>query len=374
MPFSSIEEVKDLKGKRVILRAGLNVPLVDGVVRDAFRLTQALPTIQFLVERGARVVVLAHIGREPHETLKPVYDALTKYIPATWAGGLLGEEVDQKVAALKDGEVLLLENLRSDVREEENNESFARALALHGDLYVNDAFADSHRAHASIVGIPKYLPAYAGQLFVKEYEALKKAFTPAHPALFILGGAKFETKMPLVSRFVKEYDHVFIGGALANDFYKARGYEVGASKVSDIDLSGSPLLNDDRVIIPADVVVDGPEGRRTIKADAVAPGESILDAGPESMKVLEILIKNAHTILWNGPLGNFEKGYSDATDAVAQMIAESSATSILGGGDTVAAIEKLKLDKKFCFVSTAGGAMLVFLETETLPGIEALKR
>jgi phosphoglycerate kinase len=374
MPFASITDVRDLKGKRVLVRAGLNVPLENGVVRDEFRLTQALPTIRFLIEQGARVIVLAHIGREPEETLKPVYEALRKHISVAWAGGLISEEVDQKVAALTDGEVLLLENVRSDVREEEGDETFARALALHGDLYVNDAFSDSHRAHASIVGIPKYLPAYAGQLFVREYEALKKAFTPAHPALFILGGAKFETKMPLVARFVKEYDHVFIGGALANDFYKARGYEVGTSKVSDVDLSDSPMVTDARIVVPKDVVVEGPNGRATKAADAVATDEAIFDAGPEACKELESLINDARMILWNGPLGNFEKGYSEATEEVARMIARSSAYSIIGGGDTIAAIEKLKLDEKFCFVSTAGGAMLVFLETETLPGIEALSQ
>ncbi len=374
MPFASIVDVQDLKGKRVLVRAGLNVPLENGVVRDEFRLTHALPTIHFLIEQGARVIVLAHIGREPHETLRPVHDALKKHIPVTWAGGLVGDDVDQKIAALMDGEVLLLENVRSDVREEENDDALARALALHGDIYVNDAFADSHRAHTSIVGIPKYLPSYAGMLFVREYEQLKKAFTPSHPALFILGGAKFETKMPLVSRFVNEYDHVFIGGALANDFYKARGYEVGVSKTSDIDLSSSPLIDDARIMVPKDVLVEGPNGRATKAADAVATDEAIFDAGTEALKQLESLIKDAQMILWNGPLGNFEKGFSEATEEVARMIARSSAYSIIGGGDTVAAIEKLKLDEKFCFVSTAGGAMLVFLETETLPGIEALSQ
>jgi len=377
-PFHTIDEVWPLRGKRVIVRAGLNVPLADGVVRDDFRIKEASKTIQFLQKEGVRVVVLAYIGRDPNETLKPVYESMKRFLPISWAGGLVDEKAAAAVSALRDGEAVLLENTRSHLGEESNDEAFARALAAYGDIYVNDAFADSHRAYASIVGISKYLPSYAGLIFAREYEMLSHAFNPKHPALFILGGAKFETKLPLVERFVQKYDHVFIGGAIANDFLKGKGYEVGKSKISDIDLSASPLRSDPRIIIPSDVIISGPRRRMTKAANAVLPEESILDVGPQTVQNLAPFISAAKTILWNGPLGNYEGGYDDATIALAKLIADASehggAVSILGGGDTIAAIEKLGLNNKFTFISTAGGAMLQFLETETLPGIEALTK
>ena len=373
-PFHTLDEIPDLSGKRALVRAGLNVPLAGGAVRADFRIREACKTIEYLQKRGARVIVLAYIGRDPGETLKPVHESMRRFLEIQWAGGLVGEPVSVAVSALKGGEALLLENTRSDPREEANDEALSQALAAYGDIYINDAFADSHRVYASIVGIPKYLPSYAGFSFVREYEHLSKAFDPAHPALLALGGAKFETKLPLVERFVKEYDHVFIGGAIANDFLKAKGYEVGKSKISDIDLSGSPLLSDSRIIVPDDVVVSGPGGRIAKAADAVTKDESILDIGPKTMGKLAPIVSDAKTILWNGPLGNYEECYIEATNTLAKMIAESSATSILGGGDTIAAIEKLVLNEKFTFISTAGGAMLEFLERETLPGIDALVR
>jgi phosphoglycerate kinase len=372
-PFHTIDEVSALRGKRVIVRASLNVPLDGGMVRDNFRIKEACETILYLQEQGARVVVLAHIGRAENETLKPVYDAMQTFLPALWAGGLIGAEVTSAISHLKDGEIMLLENVRSDSREVSNDDAFARELAAHGTIYINDAFADSHREHASIVGIPTHLPSYAGFLFTREYDALSKAFDPALPALFILGGAKFETKLPLVERFIEKYNHVFIGGAIANDFLKGKGYEVGKSKVSDVDLSSSPLLNDPRIIIPDDVIVSGLHGRVVKAADAVMKDESILDIGPGTIQKLAPIISGAQTILWNGPPGAYEDGYTDATNALAKMIADAKGESIIGGGDTIAAIKALGLNEKFDFISTAGGAMLQFLENETLPGIEALR-
>ncbi len=372
-PFHSIDEVSDLRGACVVVRASLNVPLVDGVVRDNFRIKEACKTILYLKEKGARVIVLAHIGRKQTETLKPVYDSMQQFMSIIWAGGLLGEKVTDAVSPLSDGEVILLENVRSDPREVANDDAFARALAAYGDIYVNDAFADSHREHASIVGIPTYLPSYAGFLFAREYKKFSQVFDPVHPALFVLGGAKFETKLPLVERFVQKYDHVFIGGAIANDFLKGKGDEVGVSTVSDIDLSSSALLNDPKILLPSDVVVLGPNGRRNTIAEDVAADESILDVGPKTLEDLAPVISAATTILWNGPLGNYEKGFDAGTNVLAKMIADADGTSIIGGGDTIAAIEALGLNDKFDFISTAGGAMLEFLEKETLPGIEALR-
>ncbi len=373
-PFRTIEDIPALRGTRVIVRASLNVPLKDGVVRDVFRIKEATETIQYLKEQGARVIVLAHIGREPQETLKPVFECIQTYVPLTWAGGLSGEQVEGAISTLADGDVILLENVRSDARETENDDAFARMLASYGDVYINDAFADSHRAHASIVGIPAYLPSYAGRSFVREYDALAEAFEPVHPALFILGGAKFETKLPLVERFVQNYDHVFIGGAIANDFFAGKKYEVGHSMISQIDLSDSPLLASDRVLLPTDVVVTGASGKRVCAPEEVTSDERILDAGPQTLTDLASVVAQAHTIVWNGPLGAYEDGFDAGTNALAQQIANASARSIIGGGDTVAAIEKLGLNSKFGFISTAGGAMLQFLQDETLPGIEALSR
>lgn len=373
LPFETIEDVPLLAGTRVIVRASLNVPLVNGAVRDDFRVAQACETVQYLQRAGARVIVLAHIGRKPQESLAPVHVAMEQCTRHTFMEQLIGTEVTAAVDALADGDVLLLENVRSDAREMQNDDMFARELAALGDMYVNDAFADSHREHASIVGIPKYLPAYAGLVFTREYVALSRAFTPKRPALFVLGGAKFETKLPLVERFVREYDQVFIGGAIANDIFKARGNEVGQSKVSTIDLTDSALLTHERIVVPSDVVVDGPAGRREVSIDGVSAEERILDVGPQTIEQLAPLVAAAQTIVWNGPLGNYEAGFGDATNAFAQLAAASEATTIIGGGDTIAAIEALGLYEQFTFVSTAGGAMLQFLETETLPGIEVLK-
>lgn len=358
-----IKLVKDLRGKRVLLRASLNAPVHNGVVTETFRLEQALPTLDFLKKQGAKVIVIGHIGREANESLKPVFEALKPMTDIKWGGN---------VADLQNGEAMLLENLRQDPRESEGDDGFSKELSALADIYVNDAFSDSHREHSSIVGIPKYLPSYFGFSFLREYEALQKVMQPVSPAVFILGGSKFETKMPLVERYAQIYDTVFIGGALANDIFKARGYEVGTSLVSDIDLAGNAILENSRVMLPTDVVVKNGGGEREVGARGVEGHEAILDIGPTAIKELSAKLKGAKTILWNGPLGNFEKGYSLGTETLARVIAKSSAYSVVGGGDTIAAIRSLNLQDRFGFMSTAGGAMLVFLETGTLPAIEAV--
>lgn len=358
-----IKDVKDLRGKRVLLRASLNVPVKDGVVTETFRLEQALPTLDFLKAQGAKVIVVGHIGREPEDSLKPVFEAFLDMTDIKWGGD---------VASLQNGEAMLLENLRQDPRESEGDDDLAKELAALADIYVNDAFSDSHREHSSIVGVPKYLPSYFGFSFLREYVALGKVMKPVSPAVFILGGAKFETKMPLVLRYAEIYDTVFIGGALANDIFKARGYEVGTSLVSDVDLAGHAILDNARVMVPTDVVVKNGGGEREVGARGVETQEAILDIGPTALKELGAKLKNAKTILWNGPLGNFEKGYSLGTETLARAIAKSDAYSVVGGGDTIAAIRSLGLQDRFGFMSTAGGAMLVFLEKGTLPAIEAV--
>jgi phosphoglycerate kinase len=365
-----VTDIKDLAGKRVLLRASLNVPIQDGKVIDTFRLEQALPTLDHLKKQGARVVVIGHIGRESDESLKPVSEALNRLTDVKWGGTI--KDALGTIFSLQNGEAILLENLRQDPRESDNSSVFAKELASLADLYVNDAFADSHREHASIVGVPRYLPSFFGHSFIHEYEALKQVANPKHPAVFILGGAKFETKMPLIERYAKVYDQVVIGGALANDIYLARGYEVGKSLVSEVDLTGSKLLHDPKIIVPVDVVVKSGDKNREVGARGVSADEFIYDAGPSALKEIESIVKEAKTVLWNGPLGNFEKGFSFGTEMLARIIAKSDAYSVVGGGDTIAAIRSLGLEDKFGFMSTAGGAMLVFLETGTLPAIKAV--
>lgn len=370
--LASITHAPDLRGKYVLMRVAFDVPLTRGRVIHQFRIRKALPTIQYLMAEGARVILLTHVGREGTEVTEPIFHALKAYIPLTHIEAVVGEAVTKRIKVLTDGEVLLLGNVRAHEGEAANDPAFAKQLASYADLYVNDAFAVSHRAHASIVGISPYLPAYAGITFMDEYMHLSRALEPEHPSLFILGGAKFETKEPLVAAYSEHYTHTFIGGALANDFMRARGCEVGQSLLSDIDLLGKPLMYNPHVMTPSDVVSVSEHHKRVALCTDVRSDEKILDIGPETIETLASYIKGAKTILWNGPLGNYEAGYDTGTKACAELIAQSGAFSIVGGGDTIAAIEALGLQDRFGFLSTAGGAMLEFLEKRTLPGIEAL--
>lgn len=373
-PLPLISSLGDLKGKVVIVRTSLDVPIENGVVTNDFRIKKALPTIETLSHGGARVVLITHVGRDPQNTTEPIFDALKKYFNLAYVEGVIGDEVKAGINALTDGGVLLLGNLRSYPEEESNDETFAQTLASYADYFVNDAFAVSHREHASIVGIPKFIKGCAGLTFSEEYENLSRALTPEHPALFILGGAKFETKAPLIEKYSTSYDTVVLGGALANDFLKARGCDVGTSLVSPVDLSTSPLIRKENILVPIDVVTHSDAGDREVNVEDVRSDEAILDIGPRTVKAMEQYIQSAKTILWNGPLGYYEGGYDMATKACAERIAASDAFSIVGGGDTVAAIESLGLGDKFGFLSTAGGAMLEFLEKGTLPGISALTK
>lgn len=371
--IKTLKEMPELTGKVVIVRASLDVPIKDGVVQNHFRVTRAVPTIEHLLDGGAKVIILTHVGRDPKNSTLPLVEALKKYIPVTHVDAVIGEEVMEAIKNMPEKSVLLLGNLRAHKEEEENDEVFAKTLASYADFYVNDAFAVSHRAHASIVGIPKFIPSFGGFTFMEEYTELTKALTPVAPSLFILGGAKYETKVRLVEDYTNSYTHTFIGGALANDFLKGKGYEVGTSLVSPVDLSNSPLLQKENLLLPPDVLAVKGDVSRVSPSDGVTPEENILDIGEKSIEMLAPYIKDAQTILWNGPLGYYEGGYDKATKACAQLVAESNAFSIVGGGDTVAAIESLGISDSFGFLSTAGGAMLEFLEKKTLPGIDALK-
>jgi phosphoglycerate kinase len=374
MELRCITDITDLASKYVIVRSSFNIPLEDGKPRNLFRLLRAIPTLDYLRAQGARTIIISHIGRKEDETLKPIYDAVNERLPLTWGGTISAPAFAQVRSAMQDGDIVMCENLRQDAREEENDAALAALIASYGEVYVNDGFAEAHRAHVSTVGVAKLLPAYAGITLAEEVTELAKAMTPQSPSLFLLGGAKFETKMPLVEKYLATYDQVFIGGALVHDVMKARGYEVGTSLVSDVSLVGAPFLENPKLIIPSDVVVQTVGGERAVrKVDAVLPDDKIMDAGPETMAMLVGVMKLAKTVLWNGPFGNYEAGYVETTELTAKTLAEAEAFSVVGGGDTVAAIEKLGLNDRLGFVSIGGGAMLTYLEHGSTEALDLLK-
>ncbi len=363
----------EISDKKVLLRADLNVPMQGKVVVDTYRIRRSTQSILHLREKGAKTVVLAHIGRDPKESLEAVAEELRKYVPLSFVQDLTGPEAQTAISAMRAGDVLLLENLRRAPGETENDQAFVQELARAGDFYVNDAFSAAHRAHASIVGLAKALPHCGGYLLEEEVENLSLALSPQAPSLAILGGAKFETKEPLIKKLLDAYDHVFLVGALVNDALKAKGHEIGRSLISD-GVPDMQVLNNPKLLLPVDVLVERSNGQARVRpVHEVAPDEKIVDIGPESFASLLPYIREAKTILWNGPTGWYEGGYDDWTHALAHAIAESKSQSIVGGGDTVAAIGKSGLDKQFTFLSTAGGAMLEFLLNGTLPGLEALE-
>ncbi len=371
MNLPLLKNASDLLGKRVLLRLDLNLPIVDGQVRDDFRLRRSLPTLEFLKAHGARTIILSHTDSKETDSLLPVAKLLLqKFRDLQFAPSI--EELPKRLTALAPGGFLFLENLRRNPGEEENDLQFAKRLSSFGDIYVNDAFSVSHRAHASIVGVPKFLRSFAGLLFAEEVSHLSKAFNPPKPFLFLLAGAKFETKFPLVQKFLKSADNVFIGGALANDLLKTKGYEIGLSKHSEKDFGFEGILKNQKLIIPTDVVTENDGKQQTKKASEVSPSDTIFDAGSETVALISEKLKTAKFVLWNGTLGAYEKGFTEGTENLARAIAQSKVESIVGGGDTVASLGKLGLLEKFSFVSTGGGAMLRFLANETLPGIVSL--
>ena len=372
--LKTVAECTDLAGTYVFLRTSIDVPIEQNEIQNEFRLMRGLPTIQYLVDQGARVILGGHMGSDGTQSTKPIADFLSAHVPTIHSTEVAGSVSMNLRDQLENGQVLVLENLRKDPREKKNDAEFARALADLATVYVNDDFATAHRAHASVSAITTFLPSYVGINFAHEYNELTKARTPEHPAIFILGGAKFDTKLPLIETFLDIYDHIFIGGALANDLLKAKGYEVGRSLVSDIDLTDSPLLTNPKLLIPTDVTVERGGVPVVVLADAVEPDDCIMDVGPASAAMVGEFIDNAATILWNGPLGNYEAGYDVQTRATAIRITDSNGYSVVGGGDTIAAIESLGRASDFGFLSTAGGAMLTFLETGTLPAVEAVRQ
>jgi phosphoglycerate kinase len=375
--------IPHLENIPVLVRAALNVPVENGEVTSTFRLRKAIPTIKLLQSEGARIVLIGHIGELGTETLEPVCEAMKAYIPGIrFCHSTVGPEARAAVRDLPKGGVLMLENLRRHKGEVDNSREFALELAELADVFVQDSFDVCHRKHASVVGVPEHLAPYAGLQLEEEVRELTKALRPKRPSLAIIGGAKFSTKEPVLRKLLECYDHVFVGGALANDFMVECGYGVGTSLVSpDADKAAlRELLKNPRLMLPLDEVV-APLGSQedqvdehTVAPDSVPKDQAILDDGPKTVAALEQLLERTNTVLWNGPLGNYEKGFEEGTEALAKVIAASGAYSIIGGGDTVAAVEKLGISERFSFISTGGGAMLDFMAKRTLPGLEALDK
>jgi phosphoglycerate kinase len=385
------------QGKRVLLRADLNVPMQDGKVGDATRIARLAPTIRELAERGAKVAVMSHFGRpkgkpDPAFSLRPLVAPLAQAIgrPVAFAEDCVGPAAERVVAALKPGDVALLENLRFHPEEEANDRGFAQALARLGDLYVNDAFSAAHRAHASTEAIAHLLPAAAGRLMQAELEALGAALeTPEHPVAALIGGAKVSTKLDLLSFIIPKVDALVIGGAMANTLLAAQGIAIGKSLAErDMTDAARRLLDQANtagcmLLLPVDAVV-APALRpgapsATVPIDRVAPDQMILDIGPRTVAAIGDRLQQCRTLVWNGPLGAFETPPFDAgTMAVARRVAELTRAkmllSVAGGGDTVAALAHAGVVDDLSYVSTAGGAFLEWLEGRTLPGVAALAR
>ena len=392
--FRTLDDV-DVKGKRVLLRVDLNVPTENGHVTDATRLERVAPTITEISDRGGRVILLAHFGRpkgrDPKESLKPVAAALSDVVkrPVAFADDCIGEAAQKAVAAMKDGDILCLENTRYHKEEEKNDPAFTAELAKLGDIWVNDAFSAAHRAHASTEGLGHKLPAYAGRSMQAELEALSRALeAPTKPVIAIVGGAKVSTKIDLLENLVAKVDALVIGGGMANTFLHAQGVAIGKS-LAEKDLAPTALRIIDKaneancaIILPVDATVayhfaaNSPS--HAYGLDAIPPDGMILDVGPQSTVRIHAAIDDAATLVWNGPLGAFEmppfdRGTMLAAKYAAGRTRAKKLISVAGGGDTVAALNQAGVASDFTYVSTAGGAFLEWMEGKPLPGVEVLK-
>lgn len=391
-------ETLDVTGKTVLVRLDLNVPMQAGRVTDATRITRVVPTLQYLMERHAKVVILSHLGRpkgkfDPSQSLAPLVDALSGVLwdrPVKFAPDCVGNSAKLAVENADAGDVILMENLRFHAAEENNDPEFAKAMALLGDCYVNDAFSCSHRAHASIVGLNPCMPSAAGRLMQEEVTALSKVLaTPAKPLTAIVGGSKVSTKLELLGNLLAKVDYLVIGGAMANTFLAAQGVNVGRSLCeSDMAQTARDILaaakeKNCRIVLPLDVVVAkqfAAHAENIVCDIADIPGDGmILDIGPKSLIQLQDVVSQSKTLVWNGPVGAFETTPFDATTVqIARMVAAASRSgtlhSVAGGGDTVAALAHAGVSSQLSYLSTAGGAFLEWLEGKELPGIAALMK
>jgi phosphoglycerate kinase len=395
MAYRTLDDLV-VQGKRVLVRADLNVPMKDGRVTDATRIERQAPTIKELSDKGARVIVLSHFDRPkgkvvPSMSLKPIVEPLSKAIgrPVAFADDCVGEKAQAAVVKLKDGDVLLLENTRFHAGEEMNDPTFAREVAKLGDVFVNDAFSAAHRAHATTEGLAHLLPSAAGRSMQAELEHLHRALdNPTRPVMAVVGGAKISTKIELLENLIARVNALVIGGAMANTFLAAKGMEIGKSlsEPDQLETARHILKAAEKaganILLPVDVVVarefKAHAAHRTVAADKVAANEMILDVGPASVAAFARELQNMRTLVWNGPLGAFETppfeaGTIAAAKLVAQRTKKGKLLSVAGGGDTVAALNLAGVEKDFTYVSTAGGAFLEWLEGKTLPGVAALE-
>jgi phosphoglycerate kinase len=397
MPFKTLDDLSDLNGKRALVRVDFNVPMEDGRITDDTRLKVAIPTIEKLASKGAKVVLLAHFDRpkgkrEPSMSLAPIVQPLAKLLgkPVMWADDCIGDDAKDVIDYLPAGGIALLENVRFHAGEEKNDADFAKALAANGDIYVNDAFSAAHRAHASTEGLARLLPAYAGESMKRELNALDAALgNPQRPTLGIVGGSKVSTKLDLLKNLVGKLDALAIGGGMANTFLFAQGVDVGGS-LCEKDLKDTALeilkeaeAKGCKILLPIDVVV-----AREFKANAanhtqdtgqpLTAEDKIFDAGPKTVEALKTVMASSKTLIWNGPLGVFELPPFDAATVEAAKFAASQTKSgklvaVAGGGDTVAALNHAGVAGDMSFVSTAGGAFLEWMEGKALPGVAALE-
>ena len=393
--FRTLDDAS-VSGKRVLVRVDLNVPMEEGRVTDTTRIDRILPTIREIADKGGKVILLAHFGRpkgvDPKESLRPVAAELSKRLgrPVGFGEDCIGDAANHAVDAMKNGDIVCLENTRFHKAEEKNESDFVKALAANGDLYVNDAFSAAHRAHASTEGLAKVLPAYAGRTMQAEIEALAKALEqPERPVLAVVGGAKVSSKLELLGNLVKKVDILVIGGGMANTFLAAQGKAVGKSLCEkDLLDTARDVLNTAKasgceIVLPVDATVASEfkahATNKVVSVDAVGADDMILDIGPQSIKHVSEKLAQAKTLVWNGPFGAFElvpfdTGTNEVAREAARLTKAGKLLSVAGGGDTVSALNHAGAADDFTYVSTAGGAFLEWLEGKPLPGVDALRR
>lgn len=390
MAKKSITDI-NVQGKKVLMRVDFNVPMQDGVITDDKRIRAALPSIQHLIRQGGKVILMSHFGRPKGKVveefrLDPIAKRLGELLgqPVQKADDCIGPEVAKQVDALQPGEVLLLENVRFYAEEEKNDPDFAKSLAKFGDVYVNDAFGTAHRAHASTEGVANYLPAVSGFLMEKELEFLGSAVEdPKRPFVAILGGAKVKDKIAVIESLLGKVDSLIVGGGMAYTFLKAQGYEIGKSLLDEerLDFCRDIMAKAEKagveLLLPIDIVIanefSAEAEHRVVSAKEIPSDWEGLDIGPKTTELFASVVKKAGTVVWNGPMGVFEfPAFANGTKGVAQALADSSAVTVIGGGDSAAAVEQMGLADKMTHVSTGGGASLEFLEGKVLPGVAAL--
>lgn len=374
--MKTIKDIQGMKGKRALVRVDFNVPLKGKKIIDTRRIDASFATIRALQKKGLQVLLLAHLG-DGTESLRPVATYLAKHFDVHFVTAPIVNDHKKGglIERIPHNTVVLFENIRRYKGEEKNEASFSKALSLLGDIFVNDAFSVSHRKHASVVGIARYLPSYAGLQLEKEIKNLSLALgNKKHPFLFILGGAKFSTKIPLLKRFVGVADQVVIAGAILNSVLKTAGFEVGGSVVEDgFEKEIKKILSSPKVLLPIDVVVTRAGKRVKCSVEDIEKKDVIEDIGPRSIDLISQKINSAKLIVWNGPTGWYERGFTEGTIALAKAIKDAKGFAVIGGGDTGAVVEKVVGETKHLFVSTGGGATLDFLANGTLPGIQCIK-